>query len=326
MKRRRFISSVAGAAAAMPLAAIAQRSTIPIVGFVRSSPAASLPQALASFRAGLKEAGLVEGRSVIIEQRYADNKLGRLPVLVAELIERGAVVIAGNTHAVRAAKKATTNVPIVFVVGDDPLHLGLVSNLSRPGGNLTGITFFGGGWGDAKRMELLQELVPGAKLVAALRDSNHPGSEATLPDIIAVARAGGQQVMVVKAANADQLEPAIAKAAAAHAEALLVSGSAFFTSQRKEIVALAARHALPAIYDVRAYVAAGGLMSYAASISKAYRQAGVYAARIVQGAKPGELPVMQPTTLELVVNLKTAQSLGIEVAPSILVRADEIIE
>jgi putative ABC transport system substrate-binding protein len=325
MKRREFIALLGGAAAMSPRAACAQQSAMPVIGFLRSTPAAPFAHLVTAFRQGLGEAGFVEGRNVAIEYRYADNQLDRLPGLAADLLGRRVAVIVGNTPAAQAVKVATTTIPIVFVVGDDPVRLGLVDSLSRPGGNLTGVTFFGGSQLGAKRMELLRDLVPTAAVIAVLWDST-PTSEVGLPELEAAARALGRQIVVVKVASEREFDAAFARFVQAGAGALLVGSGSFFNSQRRTIVALAARHALPAIYTNRDSVAAGGLISYSASFTGAYRQAGVYAGRILKGAKPSELPVLQPTTFELVVNLGTAKALGLDVPPSIHLRADEVLD
>ena len=326
MRRREFIAAAGAAAFAWPLVARAQPSALPAIGFLRSTPYEPFANLLAAFRAGLKETGFVDGRNVTIEQRYADNHNDRLPTLAADLIRRRVAAIVGNIAAVKAARAATTTIPILFVVGNDPVKAGLVTNLRRPEANLTGVTFFGGDQLNAKRVELLSDLVPGATVIAALLDPNYPGFEAELPNLLATGRAIGKDIVVVKAANERELGPAFATIAKAGACGLLVSGSPFFTSRRREVVALAARHAIPAIYDLRDFAVAGGLISYSASITDAYRQAGIYAGRILRGAKPSDLPVVQPTTVELVVNVKTAKALGLTVPPSILARADEVIE
>jgi putative ABC transport system substrate-binding protein len=269
---------------------------------------------------------LAEGRNFAIEQRWADNHLDRLPELVADLIRRKVSVIVGNQQAVTAAKAATTTIPIVFVVADDPVKSGLVASFNRPTGNLTGVTFFGGSQLDPKRLELLRELVPKAATVAILLDPNYEAFAQQLPETEAAARTLGLRAVIAKAENEAGLAPAFATVAQARADAMLVSGGPFFTSQRTAIVELAARHAIPAIYDLLEFVQAGGLISYSASIAGAYRQAGVYAGKILKGAKPSDLPVLQPTTFEMAINLKTARTLGLDVPPSIHLRADQVIE
>ena len=325
MRRRDVLTAIASAWMAWPLAARAQQA-MPVVGFLRSTPHAPFAHLVTAFRQGLKEAGFVEGQNVAIEQRYADNDYERLPGLVSDLIRRPVAAIVGNGAAVEAAMAATATIPIVFVIADDPIKLGLVADLSRPGGNVTGVTFFGGARLNAKRMELLHDLLPRAAVVAVLLDPDYPASEAELPDLLAAGRAFGSRTVVVKASHAREFDAAFTTVVEARADALLVSGSPLFTSQRRQLTALAARHAIPAIYDQRDYVESGGLISYAASFTGAYRQAGVYVGRILHGAKPSELPVLQPTTFELAVNLRTARALGLDVPPSIMLRADEVIE
>jgi len=326
MNRREFIRVLGGAAAMVPLAASAPAETLPAVGLLRSTPYEPFADLLAALREGLKEAGYVDGRDVTILQRYADNKVDRLPRLAADLVHRRVAVIVGNISAVKAAKAATATVPIVFVAGDDPVKSGLVTNIGRPEGNVTGVTFFGGGRLSAKRMELLHDLVPAANVIFALVDPTYPGSKIGLPGLRAAGEAIGRRVIIVEAASEKDFEPVFARIAMARADALLVAGSPLFTSRRKTLVALAERYAIPTIYDLREFALAGGLISYAASIRSAYRQAGIYAGRILKGAKPSDLPVVQPTTLELVVNLKTARKLGIKIPRAILMRADEVIE
>ena len=325
MRRREFITLVGGVAA-WPLAARAQQPAMPVVGLLRSTPAAPFNDLVAALRQGLDETGFVEGRNVIIEQRWADNQIDRLPDLAVDLARHQAAVIVGNQQAIQPARAAAPTTPIVFVTGEDPVGAGLVTSLSRPGGNLTGVTFFGGSQLAGKRMELLHQLVPKAPVVAVFGDPGYPAFEAGLPDLEAAARAMGLQILVVRVARSSEFEAAFTKVTQAGAGALYVSGSPFFTSERDTIVTLAARHAIPAAYDLRDQVAAGGLISYSSSIAGAYRQAGVYAGQILKGAKPSELPVQQPTTFELVINLKTAKALGLTVPPSLLTAATEVIE
>jgi putative ABC transport system substrate-binding protein len=324
--RRKFLATLGGAAAAWPIAAQAQQAEMPVIGFLRSTPSSPFEHFTAAFRQGLKDAGFIEGQNVSIEYRYADNQPDRLPTLVTDLVRRGVAVIACNGDAAAAAKAATGTIPIVFATGEDPVRQGLVTNLARPDGNLTGVTFFSGGVLSEKRMELLHDLIPKATLVAALADPNYGGAEADLQGAHTAGRALGKQIMVVNAAGQADFEVAFAKFAQAGAGALLVAGGSVFTSQRQAIVTLAARHALPTIYPNREYVVAGGLISYSASVAGAYRQVGVYTGRILSGAKPSDLPVRLPVKLELVINLKTAKALGLDVPPSLHVRADEVIE
>jgi putative ABC transport system substrate-binding protein len=278
-----------------------------------------------AFREGLKETGIVEGQNVAIEYRYADNQIDRLPGLVADLIRRPAAVIVGNVAAALAAKAATTTVPIVFASGGDPVQDGLVASMNRPGGNVTGVSFFGSAVG-AKRLELLRQLVPSTTTLAVLVNPDNPNTEAERRDVQAAALAIGQQLIFLNARSVRDIETAFATFVQAGAGALHAGGGAFMNSHRERIVALAARHALPTSYGQRESVLAGGLMSYAASISDAYRQVGIYTGRILKGEKPVDLPVVQSTKFEFVLNLKTAKALGIDVPDRLLALADEVIE
>jgi len=325
MRRRQFITLLGGAAAAWPLAAIAQPPTMPVIGFFRSTPAKPFTHIFAAFRRGLNETGFVEGQNVAIEQRWADNRLDQLPALAADLIRHQPAVIVGNAAPVEAVRSAASNIPIVFVIGGDPVAQGLVSSLSRPGGNLTGVTFFGNRL-SAKRVEMLHELVPGTSVIAILVDPAFPEAVAELREVEEAARTIGQKIVPVNASNEREIDAAFASIAQAGAGALVVMGGPFFTSKSQMLVELSARYGIPAIYDLRDYIAVGGLISYGASFTDAYRQAGVYAARILKGAKPSELPVLQPTTFELAINRKTARTLGLNVPQSLIARADEVIE
>jgi ABC-type uncharacterized transport system substrate-binding protein len=324
MKRRDFIALVGGSAAAWPLAAHAQQAAMPVVGLLRSTTAAPFAAIVAALHKGLGEEGFIEGRNVVIEQRWADNQLDRLPGLTADLLRRKAAVIVCNSPAV-VGKAAGPTVPIVFVAGDDPVKMGLVASLNRPGGNLTGVTFFGGSLLGAKRLELLHELLPKVTVVAVLLDPDG-GFEVGLPGLETAARTLGLQIVLVKVASEHDLDAAFSRIVATDASAVLFGGGPVFRSQLQQIVALAAHHAIPMVYELRDYVEAGGLISYAASFPGAYRQAGIYAGRILKGAKPADLPVVQPTTFELAINLKTAKTLGLTVPPALLARADEVIE
>ncbi len=324
MRRRDLLMLLSGAAA-WPTASPAQQPTLPVVGFFRSTPSGPFANLVTAFRKGLSEVGFIEGRNITVEYRWADNQLDRLPGLAADLVQRQVVAIVGNGLAVRAAKAATTTIPIVFVLADDPVESGLVASLSRPGGNITGMTFFAGAALNLKRLELLHEITPKGLLIAVLLDPNYPEG-GDLTGVEATAQSLGRTTMVLKAASQRALKEAFAEMVRAGAGGLLVSGSSFFTSQRRTLVALAARHALPAIYDLRDYVEAGGLISYGASISEAYRQAGQYVGRIIDGAKPSEIPVLRSTEFEMAMNLKTAKALNLTIPPSLLARADEIIE
>jgi putative ABC transport system substrate-binding protein len=324
MKRRDFVTLLGGAAA-IPFAAWAQQ-VMPVVGLLRSTSAAPFVDLVAAFRQGLGDAGFEEGRNVTIEQRWADNVLERLPALARELVQRRAAVIVGNQSAIEAVRTAAPSTSIVFVTGEDPVRAGLVASLSRPGGNITGVTFFGGSQLNAKRMELLHEIVPAARTIAVLGDPGYAAFARELPEVEAVARKLGWQLVIERAADRREFEPAFAKFADARADALLASGSPLFTSEGQALVALAERYRLPAIYDVRNLVAVGGLISYSSSLSGAYRQAGDYAGRILKGSKPAELPVLQATTFELSINLKTARALGLNIPPTLIATASEVIE
>jgi putative ABC transport system substrate-binding protein len=324
--RRREVITLLGGAAAWPVAARAQQAAMPLVGLLRSTPAAPFAAIVAALHQGLGDEGFIEGRNVAIEQRYADNHLERLPSLAADLVRRKVSVIVGNVGAVGAARAATGTIPIVFVTGEDPVESGLVASLNRPEANLTGVTFFGGAQLNAKQLELLHDLVSTTHVLGVLGDVNYPPFVTGLPAVEKAGRELGWQMVVTRISSEREFEGAFAEIAQARAGALLVSGSPFFTSQRRALVALAARNAIPTIYDQRDFVVDGGLISYAASFTGAYRQAGTYAGKILKGAKPSELPVLLPTTFELVLNLKTAKALSLTVPASMLARADEVIE
>jgi putative tryptophan/tyrosine transport system substrate-binding protein len=325
IERRKFAATLGGAAALWPFAVRAQQPAMPVIGFLRSTPAEPFANIVAAFRQGLNETGFVEGQNVAVEQRWADNQLHRLPGLAADLVRRQVAVIVGNAPAVEVARSATTTIPIVFVIGDDPVTQGLVTSLNRPGGNLTGLTFFANRL-SAKRFEILLELVPGTRVVAVLIDPNFSSSATELREVEEAGHTIERKIVAVKAGNEREFEGAFTRIVQAGAGALVVCGSPSFTSESRTLVALAARHAIPAIYDIRDYVAAGGLISYSASFTDAYRQAGVYAGRILKGAKPSELPVLQPTTFELAINLKTAKALGLTVPLTLQASANEVIE
>jgi putative ABC transport system substrate-binding protein len=328
MKRRDFISLLGGAATAWPLAARGEEPTPPVVGFLHSGPAASNAHLVDAFLRGLTEAGYVEARNVAVEYRWAEGHYDRLPGLALELVRRPAAVIFGGAPpAAMAAKAATTTIPIVFVSGDDPVKSGLVETLNRPEGNVTGISLFSGSQLGAKHIELLHELAPAASTVALLANpDNTTQTQAQTELTEAAARRFGLRLHVLNASTVSDLDRAFATLAELRIGGLVVGGDPFFTSQRDRLIALAARRAMPAIYNLRQFVTAGGLMSYGSSITDAYRQAGIYSGRILKGARPSDLPVMLPTKFELAVNLKTAKDLGLEVPPTLLARADEVSE
>ncbi len=325
MRRRAFIAGL-GSALIGPMATHGQQPVVPVVGFLRSTPSASSSHLVTAFRNGLTEAGFVEGQNVAIEYRWADNRLDQLPSLAADLVRRQVAVIIGNGLAMQVVKAATATIPIVFVSEHDPVRSGLVASLSRPGGNVTGVTFSVDGPLDEKHLELLDELAPKAATIAVLFDPNALDSEGTLRNVGAASRALGRQTMVVTVASEHNFDDAFARLDREGAGALLVTGSPLFTSRRQVLVELAARYAIPASYYLRDYVEAGGLMSYGASISGSYRQAGLYVGRILKGANPADLPVLRATKFELIINLKTAKALGLAIPSTLLARADEIIE
>jgi putative ABC transport system substrate-binding protein len=325
MRRREFVALLGGAAAAWPLAARAQQQAMPKVGFLRSATLADVSPWVGEFRQGLKEAGFVEGQNVAIEYRSADNQPDRLPALVTDLIRQPVAVIVGNTDSALAAKAATTTLPIVFATGSDPVRDGLVASLNRPGGNVTGVSFFSGVVG-AKRLELLRQLVPKATIIAMLVNPNNPVNEAERRDVHVAAQAMGQQLVILDVTSERDIESAFATFVQHRAGALLVGTGGFLHSNRERIVALAVRNALPASHSQREGVVAGGLMSYGTSITDAYRRVGIYVGRILNGEKPADLPVIQPTKFEFVLNLRTAKTLGLDVPDKLLALADEVIE
>jgi putative ABC transport system substrate-binding protein len=325
MRRRQFITLVGGAAAAWPLAARAQQPVMPVVGFLRDTSSTDSGHLVAAFRQGLREAGFVEGRDCAIEYRWADNQPDRLPALVGDLLRRPVAVIVGNTPSALAAKAATTTVPIVFATGGDPVRDGLVASLNRPGGNVTGVSFTTVELG-AKQLGLLRELRPGTARIAVLLDPKFPTTERFVSEVRAAASGIGQQIEVLYVSSDREMETAFTTLAQSGAGALLTYAGGFLYSRVGRMVALAARHRVPTIYNLRDYVEAGGLMSYAPSMTDAYRQAGIYAGRILKGEKPGDLPFMLPTKYEFVINLKTAKVLGLEVPDRLLIAADEVIE
>jgi putative ABC transport system substrate-binding protein len=326
MRRREFITLMGGAAA-WPLTAHAQQPAMPVVGFLRNSSRDDSVELLVAIRQGLKKSGYVEGKNLAIEYCFADNKLDRLPALAADLVRRQvAVIIAGGNAASLAAKAATRTIPVVFSTGDDPIQIGLVSSLSRPGGNVTGVSFLPTGTLAVKRLELLHELMPKVTTIAYLFNPNNPSLEQELREARKAADALGLQILVVSVGSERDLVPAFAHLAQGRAGSLLVGADSLFFSLSDRIVALATRQALPIMHYLREVTAAGGLMSYGASITDAYRQAGIYTGGILKGASPADLPIVLPTRFELVINLTTAKALGIDVPLSLMVRADEIID
>jgi putative tryptophan/tyrosine transport system substrate-binding protein len=324
MNRRELVLLLGGAMTAAR-ALRAQQKKMPVIGFLGvSSPG---PAALAVFRESLRETGFVEGQNVAIDYRWAEGRYDRLPALAADLVGRkvDVIVARGGSAGALAAKAATSTIPVVFTVGADPVKLGLVASLGRPGGNLTGTSILLGKL-ILKRLELLFELVPSAGEIALLMNPNNPNVERQMQEVQEAARAKGRQLHTLRASSEGEIDAAFASLVQSHAGALIVSNDPFFTSRRDQLVAAAARYAVPAIYDLREFASAGGLISYGPSLTADYRQIGIYAGKILNGARPADLPVEQPTRFELVVNLKTAKTLGLTVPPSILARADEVIE
>jgi putative ABC transport system substrate-binding protein len=327
MRRRDFIKGIAGSAAGWPLAVHAQQPAIPVVGFLGVTSAGTQPF-LAAFRQGLSETGYVEGQNVEIEYRWIEDQYNRLPELTADLIRHhvNVIVTLFTTPAALAAKAATTRIPIVFSVGDDPVKHGLVASLSRPGANVTGINFFSSEV-TAKRLGLLRELLPKAARIGVLvNPTNVEITERTVKDVNAAAEALGLQIQVLNASNGNELDAAFTTLVSGRADGLLIGADAFFVSRRVQIAILAARHMVPAIYTIGDYAEAGGLISYGTDVTDSVRQQGVYVGRILKGSKPADLPVVQSTKFKLVINLRTAKALGLEVPPTLLSRADEVIE
>ena len=325
MRRRELMLLLGGAAISWPRALRAQQKAMPVIGYLGAgSPGPSAPF-VAAFRKGLGESGYVEGQNVAIEYRFAEGHDDQLPALAADLVGRKVdVIVTFGGGAPRAAKAASQTIPIVFAIGGDPIAIGLVASLARPGGNVTGVSWLGGEL-TSKRLELMSELVPHARAIALLVNPNNPQTR-MVREMQEAARAKGVQLPILYAGSESEIDAAFASLVQGNADALVVTAEPFINSRRQQIVALAARHAVPAIYGIREYVAAGGLISYGASLTAVYRQAGVYAGTILKGAKPADLPVQQPTKFELVINLKTANALGLTVPQSMLIRADEVIE
>jgi putative ABC transport system substrate-binding protein len=325
-RRRDFITLLCGAAAAWPLAARAQQAAVPVVGYLGAGFAASSASTVAIIRQGLAEAGYIEGRNVTIEYRFAEGKYDRLPVLAAELVRRQvAAIVAVPTPAALAAKAATTTIPIVFAAADDPVNVGLVGNLARPGGNMTGASTLFAELGP-KQLGLLRELVPTAARIGLLVNPNNVNAEDLTRGLTVAGAEMGVQIEVVQASNILEIDAAFASLARKRADALVVGTDSFLFNRRPQLATLATRHAIPTIYNARDYAEAGGLMSYGTRLMEALRQVGIYTGRILQGAKPADLPVVQSSKFELVINLSTARALGLEVPATLLARADEVIE
>jgi putative ABC transport system substrate-binding protein len=327
MRRREFITLLGGAAAAWPLTTRAQQSAMPVVGFLSSRSSTESANHLDAFRKGLHEAGYAEGQNVAIEYRWANGQYDQLPSMASELVLRrvGVIAAAGGNVTALAANAVARSIPLAFIVGDDPVKLGLVSSLNRPGGNATGVSVFTTELG-SKRLEILHELLPKASNMGLLINPAYPGSATEIATVQALARRIGVTVLVLNASNEQEIDSIFAVLSQQQANALLVSADALFVSRRDKLVALSAHHAIPTIYDLRDFVAAGGLISYGTSLADAYRQLGIYTGKILGGQKPADLPVQQAVKVELIINLKTAKTLGITVPNTLVGRADELIE
>ena len=327
IQRRKFLATLLGGAAAWPLAARAQQSVMPVIGFLSANRSDAFPNYIAAFHEGLAEGGFVEGKNVAIEFRFAEQRLERLPALAMDLVRRKVAVIltSGGDVPAMVAKGVTSTIPVVFLTGFDPVKSGLVASLNRPGGNLTGATVIAGQL-VAKRLELLRELVPAARIVGVLANPNNPNADGDMAEAQTAGRALGQEIHVLLAEREQEVDAAFTTLALLKADALVLDADPLFANLRGKIIALVERRALPTVYYSREYADAGGLISYGASFTGLYRQGGIYVGRILKGAKPAELPVVQPTKFDLIINRKTAKALGLEVPPSLLALADEVIE
>jgi putative ABC transport system substrate-binding protein len=326
MRRRTFVALLGGVAVASPFAARAQQKAMPVIGVLGTGSPSVSSGPLMAFRQGLSEAGYVEGQNLAIEYRWAEGNYDRLPALAADLVDRKVdLIMASSPPSALAAKNATSTIPIVFRGGGDPVGVGLVASLARPGGNLTGVSFVADEL-TAKRLELLSELIPRAGVFALLVNPNNPSAERIIRGEQEAARLKGVQLHVLKASSESEIDSAFASLVQLHADALVVGADPFLSGQREQLVALASRHAVPAIYAWREFAASGGLISYGASLTAAFRLVGTYVGKVLKGAKPADLPVQQPTIFELVINRKTAKALGLEVPPALVARADEVIE
>jgi len=325
IRRREFIGALGGVAAAWPFAARAQQAVMPVIGFLNTRGPTEDPHLVVAFRQGLTETGYVEGSNVKIEYRWAEGHNDRLPELAADLVRRQVSVIAANSQATAAAKAATSTIPIVFITGANPVQVGFVTSLRRPGGNLTGVTSLDTELG-GKRLQMLHELLPDARTIAALVNPTFPGSDVQTADLQAAASARGLRLHILHASTAADIDAVMANVVRLQSNGLVIANDPFFNSWSEQLGGLALRHGIPAIYEFHPFVAAGGLMSYGGNITDLYRLLGIYTARVLNGEKPAELPVQQATKVELIINLKAAKALGLEVPTALLVRANEVIE
>jgi putative tryptophan/tyrosine transport system substrate-binding protein len=325
MRRRDLVKAVAASAAAWPLIARAQQPAMPVIGFLHIASSGAYAHVVAAFRRGLMENDLVEDRNITVDYRWGEGQLDRMPSLLADLLDHQPFVIVASLQGAQAAKSAGVTIPVVFSTSDDPVKEGFVDTLNRPGGNMTGAYLFTAEL-EGKRLGVLRNAVPKARIIAVLIDANHPVADAQLRDVQSAATRLGVQLVVLHANSDHDFEAAFATLIEQKAEALLVCASPSFNNTRDQLVALAARHNLPAAFELREYATAGGLLSYGNSITDVYRQLGVYVGHILKGAKPADLPVIRPTKFELVINLKTAKALGLTVPPDLLIAADEVIE